>query len=311
MTTALVTTCYQESAAIGSFIDAVLAQTRCPDRIIVVDAGSTDGTVERIRERIAAGAPIALIVEPGANRSRGRNLGVERSSADLLALTDVGSRPRPDWFERLIGPLEADATLDVVSGYYLPEPTTVWEAAVAAATVPTVDEVNPDAFLPSARSVAFRRSAWEKAGGYPEWAWHNEDTPFDLALKAAGARFVFEPSALVEWRPQANLRRLFVQFYRYARGDAQARLWFRHYTKACLMVVLTAALAVAGALWRPALIGLPLLGVLYWLRHAARAWRRTKRPLAAALAPLANATVDLAHVTGYARGLIERRPHGS
>ncbi len=311
MTTALITTCYQESAAIGSFLDAVLAQTRRPDQIIIVDAGSTDGTLDQIRDRIASGAPITLLVEPGANRSRGRNRGLETSSADLAALTDVGSRPRPDWFERIIAPLEADRVVDVVAGYYLADPETLWEAAVAAATVPAASEVNPDSFLPSARSVAFRRSAWERAGGYPEWAWHNEDTPFDLALKASGARFVFQPAAVVEWRPQASLRRLFVQFYRYARGDAQARLWFHHYTKACLVTAVTVALVVSGALWRPALIGLPAFGVLYWLRHLLRARHRSHSLAATALAPIANGLVDLAHVAGYSRGLLERRPHGA
>ena len=311
MSTALVTTCYREAEAIGAFIDAVLAQTRRPDETIIVDGGSTDGTVEQIRERIAQGAPITLIVEPGANRSRGRNLGVAAATADLIALTDVGSHPRPDWFERIVAPLEQDPTVDVVAGYYVAEPTTLWEAAVAAATVPDVREVDPETFLPSARSVAFRRAAWEKAGGYPEWASHNEDTPFDLALKRAGARFVFEPQAIVEWRPQSSLRRLFVQFYRYARGDAQSRLWFRHYTKAYLVALISLGLAIGGAFHPPVLLGLPVLGVLYWLRHMVRARRRARSWPAAALAPLANLIVDLAHVVGYARGLPERRRDGT
>ncbi len=311
MATALITTCYREAEAIGPFMEAVLAQTRWPDEIIVVDAGSPDGTVEQIRERVAAGAPITLIVEPGANRSRGRNLGVAAATAEIIALTDVGSQPRPDWFERIVAPLEQDPTVDVVAGYYVAEPTTLWEAAVAAATVPDVSEVNPETFLPSARSIGFRRSAWEKAGGYPEWASHNEDTPFDLALKRAGARFVFEPEAVVEWRPQASLRRLFVQFYRYARGDAQSRLWFGHYTKAYLVALISLGLAVGGAFHPPVLLGLPVLGVLYWLRHALRARRRTRSWVAAARAPFANAIVDAAHVCGYARGLLERRGHGA
>jgi cellulose synthase/poly-beta-1,6-N-acetylglucosamine synthase-like glycosyltransferase len=250
---------------------------------------------------------VTLIVEPGANRSVGRNRAIEATSADVLAVTDVGSHPRPDWFEHIVTPLEQDPAVDVVSGYYAPDPQTLWEAAVAAATVPTVEEVDPSTFLPSARSVAFRRAAWENAGRYPEWAWHNEDTPFDLALKAAGARFVFEPRAVVEWRPQARPGRLLVQFYRYARGDAQARIWYRHYTKAYGLVALKLTLLVGGVFWWPAWLGLPLLGGAYWARHLLRARRRRPNAGAAWLAPLANAIVDAAHVLGYTRGLLERR----
>ena len=311
MTTALVTTCYREAEAIDAFIDAVLAQTRQPDEIIIVDGGSDDGTVGRIEERIQKGEPIALIVEPGAKRSVGRNRGVQASSADLIAITDVGSQPHSDWFERIIAPLESDEPPDVVAGYYVADPSTTWEAAVAAATVPVVEEVDPDTFLPSARSIAFRRSAWEKAGGYPESVWVSEDTAFDLALKATGAQFVFEPAAAVAWRPHAAVNRLFVQFYRYARGDAECRIWFRHYTKAYLVACLSAVSLIGGALWWPALLGLPALGVLYWLRHAVRAQRRARALAAILLAPLANAIVDAAHVLGYSRGLLERAHHGA
>jgi glycosyltransferase involved in cell wall biosynthesis len=310
MRTALVTTCFREADTIDAFIDAVTAQTRRPDEIIIVDGGSDDGTPERIKASVREGAPVRLIVEPGANRSVGRNRAVEATSAELIALTDVGSHPRPDWFERIIAPLEGDSAVDVVAGYYAANPETLWESAIAAATVPAAEEVDPEAFLPSARSIAFRRSAWESGGGYPEWAWHNEDTPFDLALKAAGAQFRFEPRAVVEWRPQARLRRLFVQFCRYARGDAQGRLWFRHYTKAYALLGLKVALLVTGAFWWPAWLGIPTLGALYWIRHALRAQRRTPSSGAAWLAPAANAIVDLAHVVGYTRGLFERRGHG-
>jgi cellulose synthase/poly-beta-1,6-N-acetylglucosamine synthase-like glycosyltransferase len=308
--TALATTCFREAEAIDAFIDAVTAQTRKPDEIVIVDAGSDDGTPERIEQRIVEGAPVRLVVAPGTNRSVGRNQAVEATAADLIALTDVGSHPRPDWFERIIAPLEADDEVDVVAGHYEAQPETLWEAAVAAATVPVAAEVDPGTFLPSGRSIAFRRDAWESVGGYPEWAWHNEDTPYDLALKAAGARFVFEPRAIVEWRPQARLRRLFVQFYRYARGDAQGRIWFRHYTKAYALVILKLGMLIGGVFWWPAWLCIPVLGALYWVRHALRARQRTPRACAAWLAPLANAIVDAAHVVGYTRGLFERRTHG-
>lgn len=310
MKTALATTCFREAEAIEAFIDAVTGQTRKPDEIVIVDAGSDDGTVEQIQRRIAAGAPVTLVVAPGAGRSAGRNRAIEVSSAELIALTDVGSHPRPDWFERIIAPLEADDEVGVVAGYYEAEPKMLWQAAVAAATVPAAAEVDPGTFLPSGRSVAFRRSAWQRVGGYPEWAEYGEDTAFGLALRRHGAVFRFEPQAVVRWNPESRLGRLARQFYRYARGDAQARQWFRHYTKAYTLAVLKLGMLVGGAFWWPAWLGIPALAALYWVRHALRARRRTSRAAAAWLAPLANAAVDAAHVAGYTRGLLERQTNG-
>ena len=324
MSAALVSTCFCEAADIDAFLDAVLAQTRQPDEIVIVDAGSGDGTLERIRERAAQAPHLRLIVEPGANRSRGRNLAIQSCSADIIAVTDVGCLPCPSWFERIIAPLERrvgqaspeDTTgqarrlsyADVVAGYYRATPVTLWQAAIAAATVPLADEVDAATFLPSARSVAFRREAWERAGGYPERASHNEDTPFGLALKGSGAQFVFEPEAVVEWLPQASVRALFRQFWRYALGDAQEGIWVRHYAKAYLGLLASMALVFAygdGA-WPLALWGFPLLGLAYWVRHALRARHRTRSLGAVLLAPAANLIVDAAHLCGYTRGFVGR-----
>jgi glycosyltransferase involved in cell wall biosynthesis len=310
MSAALVATCLNEASAIEPFLDAVLAQTRRPDEVTMVDGGSTDGTADRIRERIAAGAPITLIVEAGAGRSRGRNVGIEASQADTVALTDVGSRPRPEWFGRIVAPLEADASVDVVAGYYIPLAQGTWRAAVAAATVPAASEVDPGRFLPSARSVALRKAAWERAGGYPEGLQFGEDTAFGLALRKAGARFVFEPAALVEWQPESRPGALFRQFARYASGDARAGQWFGHYTKAYALAAACLVLAVAGIAFPFVLLGLPLGALAYWLRQLLRARRRTPSLAAAALAPLANAVVDLAHVVGYTAGLLGRGKRG-
>ena len=58
------------------YMDLVLTglerQTRAPQEIILVDGGSRDASCDIIRQYIGRGAPIQLLVAPGANRSRGR-----------------------------------------------------------------------------------------------------------------------------------------------------------------------------------------------------------------------------------------------
>jgi glycosyltransferase involved in cell wall biosynthesis len=302
----LITTVLQEAEGITELMESIVAQTRQPDRVVVADGGSTDGTPDLVR-RYADRLPLSVIVIPGANRSRGRNAAVEAADEPVVACIDAGCVLEPNWVATITCPLIERDDVDVVAGYYEPQPRTLMEQAAAGALVPSAEEVNPETFLPSSRSIAFRRAAWEKAGGYPEWTPYNEDTVFDVALKRSGARFVFEPHGLVHWRPQGRPSRIFRQFYRYARGDGLSRLWFAHYGKAYAELLVAAAVIWLAAAYRPAwLWSLAALGALYWWRVARRARRRRARLAVALLSPVAMATVDLAHVCGYTIGIVSR-----
>ena len=49
-----------------------------------------------------------------------------------------------------------------------------------------MQEWKEETFLPSGRSIAFKKSAWKEVGGYPENLYTGEDTLFDLKLKEKG-----------------------------------------------------------------------------------------------------------------------------
>jgi glycosyltransferase involved in cell wall biosynthesis len=226
---ALCLTVLDEGATVDELFASIAAQSRPPDRIVVVDGGSRDGTVEKIAAWRERGLPITLIVRPGANISVGRNLAIARADAGVVAVTDAGVRPRPDWLAALVAPFEGPDPPDVVSGFFRPDPRSPFEVALGATTLPATEDVRPERFLPSSRSVAFTRAAWERVGGYPEWLDYCEDLVFDLALRDAGCRFAWAPSAVVCFRPRRTLRAFFLQYYRYARGDGKAGLWRRRH----------------------------------------------------------------------------------
>lgn len=310
MKVTLISTVYQEADNILEFLGSLAAQTRLPDEIIITDAGSTDGTPDLIRS--FGGLPVTVVDTPGANRSRGRNEAIGRAAHPVVACTDAGCRLDQRWLERIVAPFESADPPDVVAGYYQPDPRTLFEAAVAAATVPAAAEVNPDTFLPSGRSVAMTKAAWEKVGGYPEWTVLSEDTIFDLALREAGCRFAFVPEAVACWRPQGSMGRVWRQFYRYAKSDGERGLWFGHYGKAylwCLVALTSLAGAVTAwpELWWPAWLA---PWAVYDLRYSARARRRGAGLAASELAPFVNLLVDAAHAVGYTAGRLRRLRRG-
>jgi glycosyltransferase involved in cell wall biosynthesis len=301
----LTATFLNEAEHLPEFLDSLLAQTRRPEQIVLVDGGSQDGSAEIIRKYIAQGALIELVEKLG-NRSVGRNEAVRGSAQPIIAMTDVGCRLAPDWLEKIVAPI-ARGEAEVVSGYYAPEAKTLMERLIAAATVPTVREVNPETFLPSSRSVAFLKTAWKKSGGYPEWNSDGEDTLFDLVLKKSGARFCFVPEAMVYWQQQGSLRGLYRQFYRYARSDGQAGLFFPHYRKAFVLLSWSLGLLVLALLTHGWLSwGLLALFVLTWgaykLRYIIRSRRRGWDWAAALFSPLAMLVMDAANYSGYKAG---------
>ncbi|HXF56888.1 MAG TPA: glycosyltransferase [Actinomycetota bacterium] len=306
MKVSLVATVKDAAPHVGEFLRAVAAQTRPPDEVVVVDGGSTDGTLEVLRS-----APgVTLIEEPGANIARGRNLAVATAAHDVIAVTDADCAPAPDWLERLLEPIEAGA--DVAMGLYRPAPGSLFQTLAGAIAVPDPEEVREERFMPSARSVAFRREALERAGGYPEWLEVGEDMYVDRRWRALGVRMRLAPGAVVSWPMRADLPSLWRQYFRYARGDALAGMYpHRHLVRFAAYGALAAALVARRPLPLALLAG---AGAAYAARRVRRALRRTTRPLERAAAvvgvPALMAIVDAAKMAGYLSGLLERARRG-
>ena len=309
----LIATLKDEADSIEGFLDGLLRQSRPPDEIVLVDGGSEDGTVAAIEGvREGSAVPIRLIEAPGTNISEGRNIAIEEATHEAIAVTDAGTRPRPDWLEKLVAPLEDDPELAVSSGFFLPGGEGWRRRALAIAITPQRQEIDPERFLPSSRSVAFRRAWWRRVGGYPEWLRHCEDLVFDLDLRRAEARFAFVPDAIVVWDARPDLRSLARQYFNYARGDGHAGLWpKRHYAR------YTAYALGLAVLWRWPANPLALAGLaLGWTGYQARFLRRvirirpsaeaSEQARALAYVPLVVTTGDAAKMVGYAVGRWER-----
>jgi glycosyltransferase involved in cell wall biosynthesis len=313
----LIATVLNEGDNIHRLLDSICAQTRLPDEIVIVDGGSTDGTPDVIR-RYAERLPLRLLVEPGCSISAGRNRAIEAAQGEIIAVTDAGVVLDAHWLERLVQPLLNNSELEVSSGFFMAEPHTVFEVAMGATVLPLADEIDPSTFLPSSRSVAFRKSAWKAVDGYPEWLDYCEDLIFDLRLKARG-EFAFVPDALVYFRPRRTLRSFFKQYYLYARGDGKADLWRKRHAARYLTYLLAAPVVFAlGAGVHPLLWGLYVPGAVYYFYQPYRRLPRILRRLqfnttnlvyAAALVPVIRVVGDVAKMLGYPVGLRWRAQH--
>jgi glycosyltransferase involved in cell wall biosynthesis len=203
MRVSVILTVLNEADSLRSLLDSLAAQTRPADEIVVADGGSRDAT-PAILSAYAARLPLQVVAVPGSNIAQGRNAAIRAARGDVIAATDAGVRCEPDWLERLTAPF-ADPAVAAVAGFFRADARSVLEAAMGATVLPEARDVNPATYLPSSRSVAYHRAAWEAVGGYPEWLDFSEDVVFDLELRARYGPFVFVPDAVVNFRPRGSL----------------------------------------------------------------------------------------------------------
>lgn len=308
MMVSVIVTVRNEQDSVDELIRSLLDQTRRPDEVVITDGGSSDGTADIVEGWISRGAPIRFQVVPGANIARGRNRAIESASGDVIACTDAGARLDPRWLECITAPFAAG--VDVVMGFFQAAPRNTFERALGAAVLPDVDEIVPDRFIPSSRSIAYTRKAWERVGGYPEWLDYCEDVVFDLALRRAGLRFAWAPEAVVYYRPRSSIRAFFRQYYLYARGDGKANLWpRRHLIRYLTYFALMPLVVVAGFWYNRTWLASGVFAGLYLYRPYRRLVRALdggsvrEWPLALMLVPLLRFVGDVAKMLGYPAGV--------
>jgi glycosyltransferase involved in cell wall biosynthesis len=299
----LICTIKNEKQTIRDLLESMGKQTRLPDEIIIVDGGSTDGTTEIIREYMKT-LPIKLIISCEANIAKGRNIAIKNATYSIIASTDGGCKLDQKWFQNIVSPLE-ESDSDVVCGVYAPWYESEFEEIASYLIFPSIKKLNPKTFLPSGRSVAFTKKAWEVAGGYPEWLSTAEDTLFDLKLRESGMRFTLATNAIVYWRVRHNTKQIFKQYYYYAKGEGVEFLFPKYYLPRYLLASISLFLAIEfwydGQFW---LLLISLLLVGFWIKHLRKVKKSSIKRILCALRIAS--TIEVALIFGYSSGILTR-----
>jgi glycosyltransferase involved in cell wall biosynthesis len=150
---AVVIPLYNHAAYIGDALRSVLAQTRPPDRIIVIDDGSSDGSLEAARTAAAADPRITLLSQPnaGAHNTLNRAIGLA-ADADFIGILNSDDLYEPQRIESCLRCLELHP-----------------QAAVVATRLRMID--GDGAPLPASDARArWLRSVWHaRAATLPAW----------------------------------------------------------------------------------------------------------------------------------------------
>src|SRR4029453_7275122 len=213
----------------GGCLHSVLAQTRPPDEVIVINNASSDGT-RTVAECIAG---VRVVDEPRKGLVIARGTGRRHATGDVLACLDADCRAPLTWLERVERRFASDAHLVALSGPYR---FYDWDAlgrtlvraydyTLAPATQLLVKHVLGIGTIFYGGNFAVRRPALAAIGGFDTTIeFHGEDTNLGRRLMRVGEVGLFHDCWLY-----TSARR-----YRAMGRGAVFRLYVRNFTSEVL-----------------------------------------------------------------------------
>ena len=191
-------------------LEALRAQQRLPDEVIVADGGSTDGTVEFL----AGEYPEVIVVALPENRGFAgtTNAGIRRAQGDYIATLNNDTEAHPGWLRALEQALEANPQVGHCASKMLraDDPGIVdsagtvyrwdgWGEMIGAGKRDSGRfEEQVEVFGACAGAALYRRALFDEIGLFDEDFFANyEDLDLDFRAQLRGHRCLFVPAARV------------------------------------------------------------------------------------------------------------------
>jgi glycosyltransferase involved in cell wall biosynthesis len=197
-TVSVVISSFNQGELIADAVESVRRQTQAPQRIVVVDDGSTDRDSLAVLDRLADHCEIVRQENRGV--SAARNAGISSGVEEFIVVLDGDDRLAPEFIAATFAALQQDPEVLATSSWLRTHGVLETDVKPSGGRAP--DFLHRNA-CPATMMV--RRSAWVYSGGYDETMRDGfEDWDFCLSLLADGGRIDVVPRPLIHYRTAAT-----------------------------------------------------------------------------------------------------------
>jgi rhamnosyltransferase len=209
----LIVRCFNEEAHIGRLLTGALSQTRTPEEIVVVDSGSTDGTLS-----IASTFDVQVISIPPELFSFGHalNVGIAASTAEIVTFASAHVYPVYDtWIEELVAPFDDEQIALTYGRQQTPPGGRFSEQRLLSQWFPAQSARRQRHPFCNNANAAIRRSAWEQRP-YDEQLTGLEDLDWAKYAMESGHSIAYVAEAPVVHVHDESFRQVFNRYRREA-----------------------------------------------------------------------------------------------
>ena len=184
--------------------------------LFVIDSGSSDGSIELLKEHCDADH---LIEVPAEDYAPGKilNEAIARTNHPVVVLLNADAIPKTtDWLEALLRPI-LNSTADATFSKQIARPDARFIVAYDYQRAYDPDTINGDSF--SAVACAFKRELWERHKFHNQG--YAEDVIWATACQLFGATLQLVPEPEVEHSHNYSLTELYYKKFRHGLAFAE------------------------------------------------------------------------------------------
>ena len=212
---------YNEENHISEILRFFVASLPAEKELLVIDGGSTDGTISTIMEWCDKYDNIKLLHNPEKYVPYALNIGIRSAGGDPIIRLDAHTEYAEDYFEQIIKTFN-ETSADIVGGPMNAVGKTNFQIAVAQATSTVFgvgdSKIHNGKYEGESDHVylgAWRRKLFDEVGYFDERFKRNQDDEFHYRARSLGKKVYLNPEIKSYYYPRSSLSKLIKQYFQY------------------------------------------------------------------------------------------------